>query len=221
MNLANRLWKDTLQASNASVDEVSEHNVKLEKYVEGTTTSSRNKKLKCIDMKRDYVPKFMIIFILSIISSIIIGVIVLYTKYYELIGVTLVWSKAWSGGILTLTSFLMFFMSHDLMTWIRRKWNFMNSWLDHYYILHRFWGYLMTIYAIIHSICHLAGSFKILSEEKNINEINDHLAVSAFSHHLTVVTEKIWTVTEKTRIPQQKSGLPQKKSGLFYIKNFI
>ena len=43
----------------------------------------------------------------------------------------------------------------------------------------------MTIYAIIHSICHLAGSFKILSEEKNINEINDHLAVSAFSHHLT------------------------------------
>ena len=103
--------------------------------------------------------------ILFRISAAIIGVIVLYTKYYQLIGLTLICSKSWSGAILTLTSFLMFFMSHDLMTFIRSKTRRWNRWLDHYYILHRFWGYLMFVFAIIHSICHLTGSIRMLSEK--------------------------------------------------------
>ena len=61
-----RLCRDGLQSAKEWWDDVSENQVQLEKYVEGTSKNVKSKRLMWIDFRRPYVPKFAIIFILSI-----------------------------------------------------------------------------------------------------------------------------------------------------------
>lgn len=59
------------------------------------------------------------------------------------------------------------------MTLARRKCkNSISGWLDHYFMIHKFCGYLLTFYAIVHSFCHLAGSFRIIAHEDDVDEVN-------------------------------------------------
>ena len=58
----------------------------------------------------------------------------------------------------------------------------------------------MTIFAIIHTACHLMGSFRILAENKNLEQINDHLAVKAFDRHYSYVQLLFTTIPGITGI---------------------
>lgn len=112
-----KLIKDALPSLTTQQDDISEHEEEYDKY--------RVKKDKftkrCIDLRRDYVPKLLIILILSFIFGFIISVVVYFSSYYDLIGWYLVCSKGCSLAILLVLSFLMFFISHDIMTFVRSR----------------------------------------------------------------------------------------------------
>lgn len=75
----------------------------------------------------------------------------------------------------------MLFVSHDLMTYIRSNWRWkFTSWFDHYFVIHRFSAYLVTYYAMIHSACHLFGTFRIIVDS-DLENINSHLLYYKFN----------------------------------------
>ena len=43
----------------------------------------------------------------------------------------------------------------------------------------------MTIYSVIHSWCHLVGSFRIISEEDDVERINNNHGGEDFEHSPT------------------------------------
>jgi len=161
--------KDALPTLTTQQDEVIENEIEYDYYRE----KKKIQKGKCIDLKRDYVPKLATILTISLILWFILGTIVYFTPYYDVFGWYIVCSKGWSLAIMFTMSFLMFFISHDIMTWARRKWKYsISGWLDHYFMIHKFWGYLLTFYSIIHSLCHLTGSFRIIAQSNDISKIN-------------------------------------------------
>ncbi|CAI2375561.1 unnamed protein product [Moneuplotes crassus] len=128
---------------------------------------------KCIDLRRNYVSKLCTIFTVSVVLGVMMGTIIYFTDYYELIGWWIICSKGSSVAILFILGICMFFISHDLMTCARRRCkNLISGWLDHYFMIHKFCGFLLTVYSIVHSFCHLAGSLRILSGKDNVDEIN-------------------------------------------------
>lgn len=112
-----KLLKDALLTLTTQNDEVEEDDIEYEKY---RIDRSRFKR-PFIDLSRAYVPKIIMIVLFSLFAFLIFSILVPFTKYYELIGWPLVCSKGSSLAIMVTTAVLMFFMSHDLMTYCRRK----------------------------------------------------------------------------------------------------
>ncbi|CAI2365677.1 unnamed protein product [Moneuplotes crassus] len=164
-----KLIKDVLPTLTTQQDEISENEMEYELY----TNTNGIVKPKCFDLRKDYIPKLIIITTASFGCAIIMGIIILFHDYFDQYGFLLLISKSCCAAIVFLMTLLLFFISHDLMTCIRRRCkNFISGWLDHYFMIHKFCGYLITIYGIIHSICHLAGSFRVISSANDMTEIN-------------------------------------------------
>ena len=70
----------------------------------------------------------------------------------------------------------------DLLILIRSKCKckWLIGWLDHNLALHKFCGYLVTFNGVCHSICHLCGTFDILSQKSE--EQQRQIADSYDSH---------------------------------------
>ena len=74
------------------------------------------------------------------------------------------------------------------MTIVRKHWkNRVNAWLDHYLIIHKFCGYLVTFYGIVHSLWHIFGSFRIITNEEDLEELNGYMARKEFDDNPTYV----------------------------------
>ena len=181
--LENKLIIDALPTLTTQQDDISEADEIVENKPEVKQRGpNKSKKKWCIDFRRDYISKLIIIFIVSLIFGIIFGVAVVFTSFYDEFGLYLVCSKFTSGSILFWTVILMTFISHDTMTLIRANWRCrLNSWFDHYFVIHRFAAYLVTINGLIHSICHFTGSLRIISESNSVEDINKHMSRNVFT----------------------------------------
>jgi hypothetical protein len=77
-----KLFKDALPTLTTVQDDISQDKEYYDKY--------RVKKSKqvnrCIDLRRDYVPKLTLIFLVSLLVAVIISVVVAFSKYYDYIG---------------------------------------------------------------------------------------------------------------------------------------
>jgi hypothetical protein len=167
--VTSKLTKDALPSITTYPEDISEDDIDYEKYM----ARGGSLKKKFLDFRRPYIPKLMFILIFTFVSSFTLGVILRFTKYFEIGGWFLVVSKGCTMGILLSMGFLLFFVSHDLMTVVRRRWKgWVSDWMDHYLTIHKFWGVLVTIYGIVHSVCHLTGSFRIISSTNEFDEIN-------------------------------------------------
>ena len=128
------------------------------------------------EIKNPYYRIFFMIILWTFIGFGCIATGAALSSYSKFIGDLVIVSKGWAGAILMAWSFLMISVSYDLLSCIRRtfkhKW---LSWMDHNIIIHRFWGYVICIYAVTHSICHLFGSMRRLSDTEDVEEIKEHL----------------------------------------------
>lgn len=100
------------------------------------------------------------------------------TTYYEKIGLPILFSRGAAGAILLLIILTLFFVAYDLQTWCRSK--FCKTTLivlvDEKTRFHKFCGYLLLAYAILHSLGHLSGSMWTISslEVEETNAILTH-----------------------------------------------
>ena len=182
--MENKLIIDALPTLTTQQDEISSaaDDEKVEKHIrKHDPIMHKHSKNKWIDLRRDYVGKLIIIFIISLLFGVAFGVAVIFTPYYDEFGLYIVCSKFTSGSILFWAMTLMLFISHDLMTLIRSNWKWkLVSWFDHYFVIHRFAAYLVTINGLIHSAWHLAGSIRIISNSKDIQNTNNHMSRNVF-----------------------------------------
>ena len=133
-------------------------------------------KRKWIDLRRKYHPKFAWITLFSLFWGWWMGVGIYFSKYYQYLGAPIIISKTFAFAIIVVVVFLMFFISFDLLTLIREKWRGRwLGWLDYNLSIHKFWGYLITLYGICHSWWHLFGTFIIISKsnDSQISDLND------------------------------------------------
>ncbi|CAI2376895.1 unnamed protein product [Moneuplotes crassus] len=146
------------------------------------SSSSRCKSL-IPDFRRPQYSLFLIILLISIIFGLIFGGIIYLTHHYEVAGYGLISSKMFGSACILLISLLCLFISIDLITWFRSKFKGKClSLLDHNLAIHKFCGHLMVIYAIFHSLSHLFGTFRHISnadydklrENKRFRDRFDH-----------------------------------------------
>jgi nitrogen fixation/metabolism regulation signal transduction histidine kinase len=77
-----KLFKDALPTLTTVQDDISQDKEYYDKYrVKKSKQANR-----CIDLRRDYVPKLTLIFLLSLLVAVIIAVVVAFSKYYDYIG---------------------------------------------------------------------------------------------------------------------------------------
>ena len=83
-------------------DDVSVNEDILDGYSAKPSKAPRRNKKKCrfIDFRRDYTLKLIIIFIMSLIFGSIMGIIVIYSSYFEAFGFYVVLSKFSSTSII-------------------------------------------------------------------------------------------------------------------------
>ena len=139
-----------------------------------------NRKVKfCMNTKIRYTTWNLIFLVLSFVLFGIFATVTVFSNAYDLFGPGLIFSRGAALVILIFTMLAMFFVSYDLTTWLRRKLKGRCSTLFDFQILfHRFCGYIILTYSIIHTIGHLTGSFRGLHQEKDLTKIN-----KALTHH--------------------------------------
>ena len=138
---------------------------------------NNNKKICWIDWRRDKSSKSAIIVVFTLMWGVVASIAVYFTKYYEYLGVSIILSRGFSFSIIASTVFVLFFISFDILTVIRSKCKgrCVLSWLDHNLAIHKFWGYLVTFYGIWHSICHICGTYVVVSRmsEEDRRKVTD------------------------------------------------
>jgi len=50
-------------------------------------------------------------------------------------------------------------------------------------MFHRFCGYTILVYSVVHTIGHLTGTFRKMSNEKNVDKLNDALTYYQVEEH--------------------------------------
>ena len=140
LGFSQKLLKDALPSITTQNDEISVKEFEQSFFQTVKTKGSK----RWIDLRRDYIPKLLTIFLITIFFGGTVAFIVSFTKFFDEFGFFLLWSRGFSVAILFTISFCMFFISHDLMTLTRRRWkNLVAGWLDHYFMIHKFCGYLL------------------------------------------------------------------------------
>ncbi|CAI2380621.1 unnamed protein product [Moneuplotes crassus] len=127
-----------------------------------------------VEAKKPYYKLYTILTIIALISFFIMAAISSSYSYSDFIGTWVVISRGSASSILGLTGILMLLVSYDLLTYIRSKCKGRcQLWLNHNILLHRFCGYLITFFSIVHVVGHLSGSIKKFSEAKDIDNVNE------------------------------------------------
>lgn len=67
-------------------------------------------------------------------------------------------------------------------------------WFNNNILIHRFCGYLMTLYGILHTIGHLLGSMRHFSEADDISKVNKVTLHHDFKHKMSY-EELLFTTT--------------------------
>ena len=139
------------------------------------------------EIKRPYLRIFAIIMLASFIGFAWIGTGASQSSYSKFIGPQVIISKGSAGALLAVSSFMMISVSYDLLSWFRARWRKRClAWLDHNIVIHRFCGYVVTIYGVIHSIFHLSGSMIKISSTDDPNEIKKNF------HHYEYDTKRTY-----------------------------
>jgi NADPH oxidase 2 len=116
-------------------------------------------------------------------------------------GVTLMFSRGSALAILVFTVMAMFFVSYDVTTWVRKKLKGRCSTIFDFQILfHRFCGYVIMIYSVIHTIGHLSGTIRKIDQEEDLEKVNDHLTHYEFSSKKSYAELLFWTVPGLTGV---------------------
>lgn len=149
----------------------------MESNLQKPKQKSPNKKSKgCLDTKIRYTSWNLTLIAFSLVLFGIFSTVTLFTDAYDLFGPGLLFGKGAALVILIFTMLAMFFVSYDLTTWLRGKLKGKWSTLFDFQILfHRFCGYVILIYSVIHTIGHLTGSYYKLNKEKDMEKINEAL----------------------------------------------
>ncbi|CAI2381024.1 unnamed protein product [Moneuplotes crassus] len=127
-----------------------------------------------VEAKKPYYKLFLVLTIVAIIAFIVMGCITGSYSYSRYIGPWVIVSRGSASAILGTTGILMFFVSYDVLTYIRSKCKGKcQIWLNHNILIHRFCGYVVTFFSILHTIGHCSGSIRKFSEEKDIQNVND------------------------------------------------
>ena len=150
-----------------TVQDVEPAELHIEKvFIKSKFSENKNKKY-FIDWRRNHNSKLIIIVLFTLLCGSVASIAIYFTDYYKFLGVSIMFSKGFSFSIISATVLVSFFISFDILTLIRSKWRgrWCLSWLDHNLAIHKFCGYLITFYGICHSICHLWGTFVILSRD--------------------------------------------------------
>ena len=151
------------------------------------------------EIKRPYIRIFFIIIIFSLIGFAWIGIGASQSSYSKFIGPYVIISKGCAGAVLSVSTFMMISVSYNLLSCVRAKWRKRClAWLDHNIVIHRFWGYLVTIYGVIHSIFHLWGSIQKISETENAKVIQENFHHYEFTTHRTYAETLFGTMTGLT-----------------------
>jgi len=88
--------------------------------------------ISCPDFRRPQYSLFFYIVIITILFGAFVGSNVYFSDHYEVFGFFLVWSRGFAGGVIITVMFLTFFISFELITWIRKKWKGRwLHWIDH------------------------------------------------------------------------------------------
>jgi NADPH oxidase 2 len=110
-------------------------------------------------------------------------------------------SRGSALAILVFTVMAMFFVSYDVTTWVRKKLKGRCSTIFDFQILfHRFCGYVILIYSVIHTIGHLSGTIRKIDQEEDLEKVNDHLTHYEFSSKKSYAELLFWTVPGLTGV---------------------
>ena len=106
-----------------------------------------------------------------------------YTKeMYKFIGVNILFSRGAAWAIIVFTMIAMFFVSYDLTTCMRQCLRGRCPTLFDFQILfHRFWGYTILFYSVVHTVWHLTGTLRAIANWDDLDEINNMLEHHEFN----------------------------------------
>ena len=96
-----KLKIDALPSITTQNDEISRGGVQYDNY----RVEEFNKSKRWVDLRRDYIPKLLIITLLSLTFGLAVAIIILFTDYYDLFGMYIVCSKGFSISILITIAF--------------------------------------------------------------------------------------------------------------------
>ena len=90
--------------------------------------------------------------------------------FEDFMGAGILFSRGAALAIELLTASAMILICYDLLRCCRGiTKNRCKGLLDHHLYYHRWAGYLILIYSLIHTVGHLTGSVRSISEEKNVS----------------------------------------------------
>ena len=138
-----------------------------------------DRNMKCTDTRVKTKLVMLGIFIISAMAFLLFGFVAYFNPMYEVFGFGIFFSRGAALAIIILTMMVLILVSYDTMTCIRNLScckNHFNSLFDHLVLYHRFVGYLILIYSIVHTIGHLCGSALHIHIEdmETVNEILTH-----------------------------------------------
>lgn len=156
---------------------------------------------KLIDTRMRFMTILVIIFLVSVLAFVLFALLAFFNPMYDMFGPGILFSRGAALAIILLTMFTVFLVTYDLTTCCRNKLKKRCSTLFDFQILfHRFSGFLITFYSVVHTIGHLTGSVRGLAEEEDVDEINKVLTHKEFSKHLTYAEILLTTIPGITGI---------------------
>lgn len=139
---------------------------------------------KLIDTRMRYTSILAILLVISILWFILFALLALFDPMFDMFGPGILFSRGAALAIICLTMIAIFLVTYDVTTWCRTKLKRRFSTLFDFQILfHRFWGFLITFYSVVHTIGHLTGSIRALHNDKHLEETNEVLTKKEFRTH--------------------------------------
>lgn len=136
-------------------------------------------------------PRLMLFFCYFVLSLAAIGVFLYgffmpehkFKKTCDFIGIGLQFAFAGKIGVLFIVDAMFFLMFRDVLTFLRKFrlfGKYFNVFLNEHVTLHKFCGYILAIFATIHAIGHLSGTFVKISQTQDLVALNSLTTVGKF-----------------------------------------
>lgn len=150
-------------------------------------------------------PAMTFVIVIFVISVFCFGLLAAVTylirrEAYDIIGYGLLASRGAALSILVLDIFSLLFVSYDMLTWVRsHRWaRRCVTLLDFNVYFHKICGYLIFVYAVIHTACHCSFTLTSFSNPDNWEHLNDALIAKKFKRcptYLELLLQSIPGVT--------------------------